>query len=360
MNSYTPHLNRRAFLLTSIATVAACAPRGELTSIRPDQSGTDVDLLVATNREPAENGIGFSSTRSPKTHFAGFRVSVPEDHKIGQVELPRRRHDPRKHFSIVSGDTFSSERAFANEIANRVQRLPLERREAILYIHGYNVTFSESLFRLGQLVHDFEINGVPLLFSWPSEGEGSGYLYDRDSALIARDTLEALLDVLNRSQVQRIQIIAHSMGSHLLMETLRQRAIRNNGRLWSKLEGIVLVAPDIDIDLFTKQTKEIGNLPQPFIIMASDQDRALLLSEFVSGSRARLGLIASDPALAALPVTVIDTSEHAERFGANHDTALSSPAIISLIRGIQNSQIAEDSLPAGRVALPAWLSGTQQ
>ncbi|WP_420859872.1 alpha/beta hydrolase [Marivivens marinus] len=358
MTNTVPHLTRRAVLLGGVSLVAACAPRGQITVLPALDTADKVDVLVATNRAPVETRALFSGNRSTVTHYAEITVSVPPRHRTGEVEIHRRRADARKHFGITGAERLSDARAFGARVARRALDLPAGQREAVVYVHGFNTNFPEALYRLGQMVHDFGVEGVPVLFSWPSGGEAGDYLYDRDSVLFARDSLEELLTQLDQSQVNRITLIGHSMGSQLIMETLRQRAIRRQG-LWSKLTGVILVAPDIDVDLFTRQALEIGTLPQPFIVMTSDKDRALQLSEWVSSSRARLGTVTSSAAVAALPVTVIDTSSEADRFGGNHSTGLSSPAMIALIRGLRENEITESPLPGGGggVALPAILSG---
>jgi len=337
--------SRRGFLLCSSSFVAACAARGEIDAMNPAVATQVVDILVASNRARVASESIFSGERSVRMNFAQLGVSIPAAHRVGELEVARRRADPRRHFGVTSVLDLPDAQAFSAQIARRALALPSAQREAVVYVHGFNTRFAEALYRLAQMYHDFQATGIPILYSWPSSGNADDYLYDRDSVLFARDELESLLDRLENSQIDRIQLIGHSMGSHLIVETLRQRAIRRNGQLWSKLNGVILISPDIDIDVFKRQAEEIGQLPQPFVIFTSNRDRALQLSQWISASRTRLGSVSDRSALAALQVTVIDTTDEASRLGLNHMTGATSPAMISILSGLRNSRITESVLP---------------
>ena len=79
------------------------------------------------------------------------------------------------------------------------------------------------------------------------------------------------------------------MGSALTMETLRQMALRGSSRALSRIKGVVLISPDLDVDLFRSIALDIGTLPQPFVIFGSSKDRILNLSATISGAPERLG-----------------------------------------------------------------------
>jgi esterase/lipase superfamily enzyme len=48
-------------------------------------------------------------------------------------------------------------------------------REALVFVHGYNVTFETAARRTAQLAYDLNFRGVPLMYSWPSKGILAGY-----------------------------------------------------------------------------------------------------------------------------------------------------------------------------------------
>jgi esterase/lipase superfamily enzyme len=315
--------------------------------------------MVATSRAKSDRASEiFGSRRAPAMNFAEIGVSVPANHKPGEVEIPRRGPaNPNSHFGVTNSRMFDSDLAFSARIAERALALDPSQREAVVFVHGFNNTFPEALYRFAQMTFDFRVSGIPVLYSWPSGGDAKTYLYDRDSVLFARDGLEQMLDRLENSQVSRIQIIAHSMGSQLVVEAMRQKAIRTGRKLWSKLDGVVLISPDIDVDVFASMAAEIGELPQPFVVMTSERDRALQLSEFLADGRARLGTETNSAVFDTLPITVIDTSAEGTILGTNHMTGVSSPAMIAFLRGLRDSRITQTVLAPEGPRQPGFLAG---
>ena len=136
----------------------------------------------------------------------------------------------------------------------------------LVFIHGYNTGFDDGVYRVTQIAHDTRYPGTPILFSWASGAKTRDYVYDKDSSTAARDDLEETLVMLSKSRsVKSIDIIAHSMGNWLAMETLRQLAIAGNRDLDGKLGYVVLASPDIDVDIFKKQMKRYGKPDRPFV-----------------------------------------------------------------------------------------------
>ncbi len=162
------------------------------------------------------------------------------------------------------------------------------------------------------------------------------YGYDRESAGLSRDALEEVLVRLSRDPaVAEIDILAHSMGNWLLMETLRQMAIRDR-RLPAKISDVMLAAPDIDVDQFDNDIADMG-VPRPrFTLFPSKDDRALALSGWIWGSDVRLGSI--DPAaepyksrLAQDNVTVYDLSKLQSDDRVNHNKFVKSSEMVQIV-----------------------------
>ncbi|TIM86433.1 MAG: alpha/beta hydrolase, partial [Mesorhizobium sp.] len=109
-----------------------------------------------------------------------------------------------------------------------------------------------------QIAHDTKYSGTPVLFSWASSGKTTGYIYDKESANAARDDLEETLRMLAKTKAKSIDIIAHSMGTWVTMEALRQLAITGDRDLGDKLGYVILASPDIDVDVFKKQMIRYG------------------------------------------------------------------------------------------------------
>ncbi|MEO0664541.1 MAG: alpha/beta fold hydrolase [Pseudomonadota bacterium] len=323
-------------ILALCVALAGCAtPDGSPLS-PPADGATVYPIEVVTTRVPQpDTSLLFGSDRNAVLTYARANVSIPPDHVTGQIAYPVGDADAARTFAITGVRPY---RSFAEMNA----AMPAEP-EVVLYVHGFNNTVAEAAFQLAQIRHDFGVDQPTVLFAWPSAGDVRGYLYDRDSVLFARGDLVETLRNLTRDR--RVLIVAHSMGSLLTMEALRQLALEGDRRPISRVSGLMLVSPDIDSDLFRRQAADIGRLPQPFVIFVAQEDRALTLSGFLTGRRERLGNISSVEDIGDLPVAVVDLSAFAARRGLNHQIALESPAAISLLRSLREDQ--EDGVGPG-------------
>jgi esterase/lipase superfamily enzyme len=299
---------------------------------------TPVTIFVATTREKSagDTPTMFSGARSREANFADITVSVPPAHKSGEIEWPSSTADPRVSFTTVSRD-FINEQSFMDGVRKAVAKRPKADRSILVFIHGYNTKFEEAVFRFAQIVHDSDFKGVPVLFTWPSKGQLLDYPYDRESAVYSRDDLEAMLTALaTKSGANQVDVLAHSMGNFLFVETLRQARIRGNGTFNGKLGSIMLAAPDIDIDVFRKQLLVIGRLERPMTVFVSKDDKALKFSSFFWSSQSRAGATSvSDPEvirkLEQQNIHVVDITKVAGQDSLNHGKFASSPEVVQLI-----------------------------
>ena len=206
----------------------------------------------------------------------------------------------------------------------------------MVFVHGFNSKFEDAVYRFAQIVHDSGTQAVPVLFTWPSKGSVLAYGYDRESSTYSRNQLESVLQSLAADpQVDEVSVLAHSMGNWLLLESLRQMAIRD-GRVPAKIKNVLLAAPDVDVDIAREQIADMGPSKPAFALFVSRSDKALALSKDVWGSSARLGSI--DPLkepyhsmLVNEKIAVYDLTLLADQSGLNHNTFATSPEIVGLI-----------------------------
>ena len=328
--------------------LAACNRPGELT-YAPDAPpvGARQEVFIGTSRAVDPETGRFGGGRVPVDSFARYVVQVPPDREPGSIEWPRegRDPDPMRHFLTVEEQLFDEVGDFRAALTRTIRDLPRGEREVIVFAHGFNTTFAEGLYRIAQLDHDLELPGVSVHYSWPSRGKPFAYLEDRDSAVFARDGYETLLNEIVAAGAERIVIVGHSMGSLLTMEALRQIAIDGNRRVFNRISGVVLISPDIDVDLFHQQASRIGELPQPFYVFTSQRDRALALSSRISGQRERLGNLRSPEEVADLEVTLIEVGDFAT--GTGHFAPGDSPALIGILGRLADVDTAFNSDRAG-------------
>ena len=197
--------------------------------------------------------------------------------------------------------------------------------------------FAEGLYRLTQVVHDSKAPGVPVLFTWASRGKVTQYVYDTNSATIARDDLAHIIRLIFASDADHVNILAHSMGNWVTVEALRQIKISGKALQINKLGVVVLAAPDIDIDVFKSQMRSFGKPRKPFYIIISKDDKALRASNFIAGGQARLGAEADTDELAALGATVVDMTDVKANNLSNHgkfaELAELGPALGAVLAG---------------------------
>lgn len=182
-----------------------------------------------------------------------------------------------------------------NEELKEVQQWPQDRfwREvgdfsghndgnAVFYIHGYNIGFEKSCRRAAIFQRSLNLHDRMILFSWPADGNFLKYTYDEAdldwSVPHLVSVLERLIAALGND---RLDVVAHSLGARGVFQAL----IRMGGRRPAQLllNELVLVAPDIDADIFRYELDGLRPLVKRITLYASENDKALKLSQEIHG-----------------------------------------------------------------------------
>jgi esterase/lipase superfamily enzyme len=147
----------------------------------------------------------------------------------------------------------------------------------------------------------------------------------------SRDALEKVLDGLMGSPtVGRLHVVAHSIGTMLAMESLRQLYAHQGDLGADRLGAVVFAAPDIDMDVFASSVEHIGPVARKITVLTATNDRALALSRWMAGGMTRVGA-AQKVQLEQMGLHVIDASQ--EGWGiVNHDLFLSNGRVRQVIR----------------------------
>lgn len=347
----------RAALLCLAILVTACGRPPELIGLENPAIAAEAvpglsrhRIFIATTREASDSpGAFFSATRARDLGLASVDVTIPPTHVLGDLERPRHLPpDPRRDFTAVDPVSYASDQAFIAAINRELATRPANKRSVLLFIHGFNNTPTDSLLRVAQFVQDSGFEGVPVLLSWASAARATRYVFDLNSALIAREKIPELAGILTRTEATSVDVFAHSMGTLLTMEGLvaRQKAgVLGKNR---RLNTIMLAAPDIDLDLFRTQ---ISQLPEHIrditFLLISEGDPALRLSSRIAGGVPRVGA-ASLQDLEEFGVTVIDLSAISDSSSGDHSKFAGSPEVVQLIgAGLQShDRFGDDTSPA--------------
>jgi esterase/lipase superfamily enzyme len=299
---------------------ACAAPQGFLLPVGETAPGaTVVPILAATNRGKAPEGSGlmYGGQREMPLSYARVDVSIPPPpaHRPGRIQWPSRPPgDPATDFVTTRAgylDPPQFNAALDGEIRRRGQG------HVLLFVHGYNVTFEDAVYRLAQFTFDSGVPAVPVLFTWPSRGRLLQYPYDRASTDYSRDALEQVMAELAADpQVREVTILAHSMGCWLTLEALRQRAI-GAGSIADKIRTVVLASADVDVDVFSTQIRRLGTKRPQMVMFVSQTDKALATSKEFWGGVPRIGAV--DP----------EAEPYRSEFAANHIIAYDLTALQS-------------------------------
>ena len=351
---------RKERLSARLRAATACVLLTLLTGCMGDGAGSSMSLFASPAPVSAQSVTMFvASTRRDDrrvgdavgdsgVHHAMAIMSVPPGHKPGVIEAPTFGKPKREsHFTLLTARAMTPER-FTGEIGSHISGRVGADRDILLYVHGFNTSLDEARLRLTQVVADGRFGGVPVLFTWPSESSVLSYVTAKERATASRDALQGLIrDLAATPGVGRVHVLAHSMGSWLAMEALRENAIAGHASLDGKLGDVMLAAPDIDLGVFRQQMARLGGARVS--IFVSRGDRALSLSSRLAGDRPRVG--AMDPKnpqdaadLRALGVRVYDLSGFSNGF-IGHGAYADAPDVIRSI-GAQLAEPRKDDASA--------------
>lgn len=304
-----------------VVALAGCASRPTAEVLQPvtvhQSPDQKVSLLAVTNR--VKDKDGYASTWAGSVSYERYSFSIPSERDATTIVYPTAKPDPKQQFLVLSREKLTPQ-----EFAEDVVRSRDANDTVAVFVHGYNYSYQEALYRTAQLAGDAKTLSPPILFSWPSAESASGYVADRDATMSSRTDLDALLRTLGENRrIKRIVLFAHSMGSFLSVEAVRQLKLEGRGDVVGKIE-LVLASADIDVDLFRSQMRDIGPMRVPITLLVAKADRALTLSSFLGRERPRIGqLDVDDPAIQEAAklgnVRVIDITSLKASDGLGHD-----------------------------------------
>jgi esterase/lipase superfamily enzyme len=271
-------------------------------------------VWYGTNRrytDPSDPAAGFSGEpeSTDTVHYGRCLVSIPKSHKFGSVGSTWWKRwltwtDDRLRVverSQMAADAFWN--AFRRELAQGED----EGQQALIYLHGYNVSFDEAAIRAAQIGFDLKMPGVTTFFSWPSRGVLGGYAADAASIEASEAAItDFLVRLATESGATRVHVIAHSMGNRGLLRALQRIMARATAAAGVHFGKVFLAAPDLDVRLFRELAALYPKVSERTMLYVSAQDRALEASHW---------LYQFDRVGYARPVTIVDGIDTVEVTG---------------------------------------------
>ena len=358
-----------ALLLVAALAVAGCSTARPLMPT-PDIYGPDgldpfeatpaarrttgVDLLFITDRDqesvsddgkaPAEP---YGDNRSRQIIFGSAVVemvpgldwaTLERQSRLGERTIPVNLElglvDERARFPVepyrIEADADGLRRSTESLRLHREARAALQReierrlalstsRRVVLYVHGFNETFSTAAFTAAELCHFLGREDVCAFFTWPASVSGdflTSYAAATESAEFASGHLVRVLRAIAAVPgVERIDLLAHSRGADLLTAALRQLLLEavvygEEPASRYRIDNVVLMAPDVDREVMEQRMQVFTSNPDMLThwrserlpsgitgrltIYSSPGDKALVASQLIFRSRARMGQLSVD------------------------------------------------------------------
>ena len=290
---------KRLSELTDTVVRGPAAPKPNFVQMRVNYATdrlVNPEEIKAPGKDPSKHFLGALDPDFKDFSFGIVTVTIPTQRKPGELNLPSswsfvQQPDPDRFFVIQKIDAES--RADFMKQMNAPD--PGQESSLLLFVHGFNVTFADAALRTAQLAHDLQFPGKVMLYSWPSAGDVAEYWKDEDSCRISTSRFRKLLADLLATKISRIYIVAHSMGTRIVIPTVTSLASR--GADVSKLSELMLAAADfneIEFKELASDFKDLRAKGTRVTIYESSNDFALQASRRIHSYR-RLG--ESDPKL---------------------------------------------------------------
>lgn len=307
-----------------------------------------VDILFGTDRDSVTSGkrLTFGANRAGKLTLGQSSITIPKNHTRGIVERPweisvvgitlyKQKEDPAKHFTVQDIGILD-EAAFVNASNAKLATSRTYSNQAAVFVHGYNNDFDTALYRTAQMVYDMGFDGAPYLYSWPSAAGYSTYEYDQQSARQSIEHLAKFIEIVTqKTNAEKIHLIAHSMGNDVLLEAMRELRFKFGPDHDYKISQVILAAPDVDRNVFERLARQISGMGDGVTLYASANDKALLFSKTYAGGVARAGDVPTDGPVVISGVDTIDVSATQQDFwGVNHNTYAEVSALLQDIKRV--------------------------
>ena len=259
-----------------------------LTNTTNKKDYIEIPVSFATDRNDTKDSDlneRFGGERA-ELQYGRTIVSIPYTHKLGEIERPSYwklefSEDPKKHVMMQSLQKQNKD-DFFNQMKERIAK---NGKSTFLFVHGYNVTFTDAAMRTAQITFDLRFSGEPVFYSWPSQGSTTGYTVDEANIEWARLNMKNFLrDYLTRTEADDAYLVAHSMGNRGLTKALIE-LMNENPELKDKITEVILAAPDIDADVFRRDIapQMVQKIAKPITLYVSSDDLALIASRKVHG-----------------------------------------------------------------------------
>jgi esterase/lipase superfamily enzyme len=192
--------------------------------------------------------------------FTALTVQQPREIvRFSATPLPFKRRDGGIHNLAGPEEEYQQQvRLFQAAIRTEIRRTGNGR--VLMYVHGVNNQFDDSLKVLANLWHFSGRTSLPIAFSWPAGNSGLfGYFEDAEAGEFSIFHLKETLRILAAMpEVEDIDIVAHSQGAAVVTSALRELIIEQRGKggkpkLALKTGILILAAANLDVGVMQQR-----------------------------------------------------------------------------------------------------------
>lgn len=299
-------------------------------AVPSDLQGDEISVLYITDRVPESTEPDhwqYGLERSRSTAFGEAVVQMGPDLSWGQIVEASRAQKRKKDVELniiatreqgrfaktpptlvlsdlqlkshqkrpVDPVQAQAEKKFKDELRRRLALTP--RKEVFIYVHGFANTFEDAVYVSAEMWHFLGREGVPVCYTWPAGiGGVKAYEYTLSSTqFTVYHFKQALRLIASCPEVEKVHIIAHSRGTAVTVDTLRELHLEIRGTADTqktlKLGTVILAAADLDLDVVIARnaTERISKAAEHVALYISSTDKALSFSNWLSQGRGRLG-----------------------------------------------------------------------
>ena len=247
-----------------------------LTTERPFQ---EIELFYGTDRKASGSTVPEKAFGNEQGNLSwgGCTVAIPYDKEVKDLKKSRFTMtsyglSPTSSYEVTDVRPLP-QRSFETTISKRLSDNP--ENSALIFVHGFNVSFAEAAKRTARMSYKLQYQGAPLFFSWPAQ---SDYLQDEQNAdHTVPQLVEFLKVVAEESTAENIYLIGSSMGCEPLCEALGK--VKLNPEDMDRIKELILIAPDINRNKFAEKIlPKLHNTRAHITVYTSSRDDKLALA----------------------------------------------------------------------------------
>lgn len=226
-----------------------------------------------------------------------LRVTGIQEYGILETTIPgfARRED-------FGEDLLDGDEEFAAAVNEQLALS--ERKDIVIYVHGYKVVFENPMLVATELWHFLGYDGVMIGYAWPSTPSVWAYVRDSDTSHgYARHFRKFLEYLAANTEAESIHVIAYSNGTRMVAGAFEQLALmyhdetREQMQEELRLDKLIFIGSDLDRDVFATYVADGAlDVPRHVSVYVSEKDKALGFARWLT-RRPRLGQMLEDESM---------------------------------------------------------------